>query len=340
MRAWEAETAEVNGLSEVSRRITSGTRKDPATEILERASQKTQKITDDTAEMYLEALKDSWLGMVSAQQLPTLVASTSGMLMTFRTAIWSLISDESVWPSRLRSVGFCKMAPIVRQSLATIPALCSLVVPPRPAEAPVPPPSPVHSFLMKNSPAAASPQASLSGYGSRGSTPAGTLTAPKRTFGTLPQPGSSPMGPPATTQPMPHQPQIPGASPAATGSSQRPGLFSTIPSLRLAVLPGTVPHGVGHSVPSLSSAGLSVATPGLSTSVGGRSSFATNPYSTRPAGCSQTTGVPSKDSDKAVESGSDQAGPRCRVANVTLRKTMGMRRRKVPKRPTAPTSRT
>ena len=124
----EAETTETNGLAEVSRKIASGTRKDPATDILERASQKTRKITYDAAETYLKALKDNWLGMVSSQQLLTLVASTSGILMTFRTAVWRLISDESVWPSRLRSAGFCKMAPIVHQSLATIPALCGLVV--------------------------------------------------------------------------------------------------------------------------------------------------------------------------------------------------------------------
>ena len=167
-------------------------------------SQKTRKIADDAAETYLKALKDSWLGMVSAQQLPTLVASTSSVLMTFRTAIWRLISDESVWPSQLRSAGFCKMAPIVRQSLATIPALCGLVVPPRPAKAPALPPSPVQTYLMKRSSAASSPQASSSGRGYGESTPSGTPTAPKKTFVALPQPSSSPMGPPATTQPMPH----------------------------------------------------------------------------------------------------------------------------------------
>ena len=241
----EAKTTEVNGLSEVSCRIASGARKDPATEILERASQKTRKITDDAAEAYLEALKDSWLGMVSAQQLPTLVASTSGVLMTFRTTIWTLISDERVSPSWLRSARFCKMAPIVRQSLATIPALCSLVVPPRPAEAPVPPPSPVLSYLMRRGTATSSPQASLSAYGSGGSTPAGTPTAPKKTFGTLPQPSSSTMAPPATTQPMPRRPQIPGAPSAATGSSQCPGLFPTIPSLKTGSAPGHCPSRGG-----------------------------------------------------------------------------------------------
>ena len=198
----EAETIEANGLAEVSRKIASGARKDPATDILERALQKTRKVVDDAAETYLKALKDSWLGMVSSQQLPTLVASSYGVLMTFRTAIWHLISDESVWPSRLRSAGFCKMAPIVRQSLASIPALCGLVVPPRPAEAPATPPSPVQSYLMGKRSTAASPQASLSGYGSGGSTPSGTPTVLKKAFGALPQPSSSPMGPPATAQPL------------------------------------------------------------------------------------------------------------------------------------------
>ena len=298
----EAETTEANGLSEVSRKIASGARKDPATNILDRASQKTWKIADDVAETYLEGLKDSWLGMVSTQQLPTLVASTSGMLMTFRTTIWRLISNKSMWPSRLRSAGFCKIAPIIRQSLATIPALCGLVVPPRSAEASAPPPSPVQSYLMKRSSAAPSPQASSSGHGSGDSTPAGTPTAPKKTFGTLPQPSSSPMGPPATTQPMPRQLQTSGASSAATGSSQCPGLFSIIPSLKLGTLLVTTPRGAGRGLPSISSAGLAVMTPGLITSVGGQSSFATNPYSARPAGRSQAAGAPSKDSDEAVES--------------------------------------
>ena len=58
----EAETSETNGLAEVSRKIASGARKDPAMEILELASQRTRKITEDAAEEYLEALKDSWLG--------------------------------------------------------------------------------------------------------------------------------------------------------------------------------------------------------------------------------------------------------------------------------------
>ena len=81
----EAETSEANGLSEVSRKITSGAQKDPAVQILELASKRTRKIVDDAAEEYLKALKDSCLGRVTSAQLPTLVASTSGVLMTFRT---------------------------------------------------------------------------------------------------------------------------------------------------------------------------------------------------------------------------------------------------------------
>ena len=88
--------------------------------------------------------------------------------------------------------------------------------------------------------------------------PASTPTAPKKTFGTLPQPSSSPMGPPATTQPMSRRLQTSGASSAAIGSSQRPGLFSTIPSLKLGALPGTAPHRAGRGLPSMSSAGLAV----------------------------------------------------------------------------------
>ena len=199
----EAETTETKGLTEVMWVIASGARKDPAIEILDLASQRTRKIIDNAAEEYLKALKDCWLDKASLEQLPTLVASTPGVLMTFRMAVWRLISDESVWPSRLRSAGFCKMAPIVRQSLATIPALCSLVVPPRPSEVPAPPPSPMQTYLMKQAKVSASPQVPPSGYGSGSSMPAGTPTAPRRSFGTLPQPGASPMGPPVTTQPLP-----------------------------------------------------------------------------------------------------------------------------------------
>ena len=109
----EAEKSKASDLSEVTRKIASGTWKDPAVEILDLASQRTRKIVDDAAEEYLEALKDSWLEKASSEQLPTLVAGTPAVLMTFRTAAWRLVSDESVWPSRLRSAGFCKMAPIV-----------------------------------------------------------------------------------------------------------------------------------------------------------------------------------------------------------------------------------
>ena len=126
----EVETSETQGLSALTQQIASGACKDPAVAILELASERTRKITDDTGDEYLEAVKDTLLGRVTSEQLPTLVASTHGVLMTFCTAAWHLISDGSVWPSRLRSARFCKMAPIVRQSLATIPALCGLVVPP------------------------------------------------------------------------------------------------------------------------------------------------------------------------------------------------------------------
>ena len=300
----EAETTEAHGIAKVSSEIASGVRKDPATDIMERSFKSTRKVVDDAAENFSLALKDSWMGSVSSQQLPTLVASSYGVLMTFRTAIWHLISGESVWPSRLRSAGFCKMAPIVHQSLTSIPALCDLVVPPRPVKATTAPPSPVQSYLMGKSSAAASPQASSSGPG--GSTPTGTPTAPKKPFRTLPQPSSSPMGPPATTQPLLCRPQTPGASsaasPAAAGPSQRPGVFTSFPSLKLGTLPSTVPRKAGSTAPTMSSAGLTVATPSLTVPVGGRSSFATNPYIARPAGRSQSAGGSSEDSDKAVAS--------------------------------------
>ena len=299
----EAETTEAKGLSEIMRAIASGTRKDPAIEILDLASQQTRKIVDDVAEKYLGALRDCWLDKASSEQLPTLVAGTPGVLMTFRMAVWHLISDESVWPSRLRSAGFCKMAPIVRQSLATIPALCGLVVPPQPTEVPVPPPSPVQTYLMmKQAKASSSPQAPPSGYGSGGSTPAGTPTALRKSFGTLPQPGASPMGPPATTQPLPRRTQAPATASTSTGPSQRPGLFDTIPSMKLNVTPSTVSSGAGRGLPSAAAAGLTVATPGVGTSVGGWSSFATNLFGVHPVGRSQRAGAPMKDSDTAVNS--------------------------------------
>ena len=194
------------------------------------------------------------------------------------------------------------MAPIVHQSLATIPTLCGLVVPPQPTEVLAPPPSPVQTYLMKQAKASASPQAPTSGYGSGSSTPAGMLTAPRRSFGTLPQPGASPMGPPVTTQPLPRWTQAPATASTSTGPSQCPGLFGTIPSMKPSVTPSPVPSGAGHGFPSAAAAGLTIATPGVSTSGGGRSSFATDPFGTRPGGHSQTAGAPMKDSDAAVDS--------------------------------------
>ena len=92
----EVETTETKGLAEVTRAITSSARKDPAIEILDLASQRTRKIIDDAAEEYLKALKNCWLDKASSEQLPTLVASTPGVLMTFQMAVWHLISDKSV----------------------------------------------------------------------------------------------------------------------------------------------------------------------------------------------------------------------------------------------------
>ena len=101
----EAETTKAKGLSEVTRAIASGARKDPAVEILDLASQRTRKIVDDAAEEYLKALKDCWLDKASSEQLPTLVASTPGVLMTFRMAVWHLISDECLaLPAEVRWV--------------------------------------------------------------------------------------------------------------------------------------------------------------------------------------------------------------------------------------------
>ena len=64
---------------------------------------------------------------------------------------------------------------------------------------------------------------------------------------------------------------------------------------------GLVPSGAGRGMPSAAAAGLNVAVPGISTSVGGRSSFTTNPYSAHLAGRSRTAGAPPKDDDEAVD---------------------------------------
>ena len=142
---------------------------------------------------------------------------------------------------------------------------------------------------------------------------------------------------PYLADPRPQGPHL--LPPAAAGSSQCPGLFTTIPSLKLGTLPGTAPRRAGHVLPSVSSAGLAVATPGLGISVGGRSSFATNPYSARPAGRSQTAGAPSKDSDEAVESDitklAQDAGRKRH-----LEEDDGDEEEEVPRRPTAPTLKT
>ena len=63
----------------------------------------------------------------------------------------------------------------------------------------------------------------------------------------------------------------------------------------------TVPSGAGRGIPSTAAAGLTVAVPGVSTSLSGRSFFATNPYSSCSTGHSQTAGVPSKGDDEAVD---------------------------------------
>ena len=197
----EADTEQSKGMTELYKQIADGTRQDLALAIIEASSKETRMITDKTSEEYHEAIKKTLMGRVPYAMLPTVVASTHTIMMTFRTAVWHLISDESVWPTRIRSAGFCKMAPIVRQSLAAIPALCSLVVPPRPAEALAPPPSPVLSFLKQQGKVASSPQLSF-GFGSGGSTPAGTPTGCKGPFGGMPPP----LVPPISSVVPGHQP--------------------------------------------------------------------------------------------------------------------------------------
>ena len=54
-------------------------------------------------------------------------------------------------------------------------------------------------------------------------------------------------------------------------------------------------------MPSAAAAGLTVVVPGVSASLSGRSFFATNPYSSRSTGHSQTAGAPSKGDDEAID---------------------------------------
>ena len=228
------------------------------------------------------------MGRVPYAMLPTVVASTHTVMMTFRTAVWRLISDESVWPTRIRSAGFCKMAPIVRQTLATIPALCGLVVPPHPAEAPAPPPSPVLSFLKQQGKVASSPQPS-SGFGSGGSTPAGTPTARGGPFGAMPPP----LAPPISSVAPGHQPfPASGVGSSAVKASPRPGLFSTMAPLKYRPAMGVTP--------TTTSAGLAVAAPSAGADPGGRSSFALNAFGGLRAVRSHPSGSTLKDDDTKV----------------------------------------
>ena len=284
----EADTEQSKGMTELYQQIADGTRQDPAVAIIEASSEETRKITDKTSEEYHEAIRKTLMGRVPYVMLPTVVASTHTVMMTFRTAVWRLISDESVWPTRIRSAGFCKMAPIVRQSLAAIPVLCGLVVPPRPAEAPAPPPSPVLSFLKQQGKVASSPQPS-SGFGSRGSTPASTPPGRKGPFGAMPPP----MGPPISSV-APGRQSLPatGVSSSAAKASQRPGLFSTMAPSKLGQAMGITS--------TTTSAGLAVATSRTGADPGGRSSFALNPFGALPAAHSHPSGSTSKDDDAKV----------------------------------------
>ena len=114
----EADTEQSKGMTELYKQIADGTHQDPAVAIIEASSEETRKIMDKTSEEYHEAIKKTLMGRVPYAMLPTVVASTHTIMMTFRTAVWRLISDESMWPTRIRSAGFCKMAPTIRQSLA------------------------------------------------------------------------------------------------------------------------------------------------------------------------------------------------------------------------------
>ena len=282
----EADTGQSKGMAELYKEIADGTRQDPAVAIVEAASKETRTITDKASEEYHEAIKKTLMGRVPYTMLPTVVSSTHTVMMTFCTAVWHLISDESVWPTRIRSAGFCKMAPIVRQSLAAIPVLCGLVVPPRPAEAPAPPPSPVLSFLKQQGKVASSPQPS-SGFGSGGSTPAGTPTGRKGPFGGMPPP----LAPPISSVAPGRQPSP--ASGASSSAGPRPGLFSATAPLKFGAAVGVTS--------TTTSAGLAVATPNTGADPSGRSSFALNPFGGLRAARSHPSGSTSKDDDTKVD---------------------------------------
>ena len=250
----EADTGQSKGMTKLYKEIADGTRQDPAVAIVKAASKETRTITDKASEEYHEAIKKTLMGRVPYAMLPTVVSSTHTVMMTFRTVVWHLISDESVWPTRIRSAGFCKMAPIVRQSLAAIPALCGLVVPQRPAEAPAPPPSPVLSFLKQQGKVTSSPQPS-SGFGSGGSTPAGTLTGRKGPFGGMPPPLAPPISSVAPGR------QLSPASGASSSAGARSGLFSATAPLKSGVAVGVTS--------TTTSAGLAVSTPSTGTDPSG-----------------------------------------------------------------------
>ena len=275
----EADTEQSKGMTELYQQIADGTRQDPAVAIIEASSEETRKIIDKTSDEYHKAIKKTLMGRVPYVMLPTVVASTHTVMMTFRTAVWRLISDESVWPTRIRSARFCKMAPIVRQSLAAIPALCGLVVPPRPSEAPASPPSPVLSFLKQQGKVASSSQPS-SGFGSRGSTPVSTPAGRKGPFGAMPPPMGPLISPVASgCQSFPAT----GVSSSAAKASQHPGLFSPMAPLKLGLA-----MGITSTITSASLAG-------------GRSSFALNPFGALPAARLHPSGSTSKDDDAKVD---------------------------------------
>ena len=82
-------------MTELYQHIADGTRQDPAVAIIEASSEETRKITDKTSDEYHEAIKKTLMGRVLYTMLPTVVASTHTIMMTFRTVVWCLISDES-----------------------------------------------------------------------------------------------------------------------------------------------------------------------------------------------------------------------------------------------------
>ena len=147
----EADTVQ-RALLKISHKVANGKQKNPAVQVMEAAIKCAHKIATMAVDNYHTAYPNNLMGKVSLEHLLILVANVQNVLVTFRTSIWRPIANKCIWPLWLKSTGFCKLAPVVKQTLTTILTLCGLIVPPHPSEAPAMPmplPSPVEEFMKK-----------------------------------------------------------------------------------------------------------------------------------------------------------------------------------------------